>query len=920
MQVIRHITAEKLQAERRLVTARYRFEESESVEAEEKLRRTRSSLELEVEALDSEVRELRSLSQELRANAKTSRKDAEVISIDDSPPEKKRRDEKHCSLGSSTSLCGWGSSNGALEQVSCMLDVKLKLLSKKRSQLHADNSRQTALPTACKRTMGSKVAQVVTQQIEGHSSSQRKDIHTARMDLQAAETHLNQIEATVEMARAECVDCRLVVRIGVCESWRNAASTFASWSAIGPYLDSEWALQCGSDVFALAECNSIVDSLSAMRTVSAHILEVRTRAGATLFLRIGAGDAGRITTKARSQKPLATTIDILKVAVGALPDHILCEELQQAFGSEWRLDCGADMTAKTISPPEGLAGQLRPYQLIGYNWLVKSVMRGCGCILADDMGLGKTVQCIAALLHFKNQGLLKKPALVVMPLSLINTWVSELARWAPSLAVHTYLGPNRQILSCAKRVVEQEDGWIKRRKSFPSSSRRISRLALAVRKVPTRPMVNRHADVYVASYNTFRSDALIFLEQQQFSAMLVDEAQAIKNYTSQLSKLVKRVSAEIPVRIAISGTPIENRISDLHSIFEFAMPGYLGSRSNFEANHAKPLTRRGSWEEKTIPDKSIPLQQLIAPFVLRRLKTDPAIAKDLPPRVEQNHHVEMTEVQLVLYRKVQDICMRKLGAGNALDKENTPANVGPSQIDCTSAGQPTSAQLASQQKIRRTGDVFRMLHALRQICNHPSNLDMEKWPDIGSSPTPCDDIAASGKTMLLQVILEQIFGQQEKVVIFCQYLRTVRMLEEQIASHFRVKTHTLIGELSANERAKRIDDFQSSIGPGAMILTLGVGGTGITLHAACHVIHFDRCYNPARESQGSDRVHRIGQKAACVFVHRIICRGTFEERIDSILSEKSKLCGMTIGSGEQWLADLNDSELRDLFKAAGDSK
>jgi SNF2 family DNA or RNA helicase len=209
-----------------------------------------------------------------------------------------------------------------------------------------------------------------------------------------------------------------------------------------------------------------------------------------------------------------------------------------------------------------------------------------------------------------------------------------------------------------------------------------------------------------------------------------------------------------------------------------------------------------------------------------------------------------------------------------------------------------------------------MLHALRKICNHPSNLEVDKWPELRRVATSVNDADASGKTKLLQILLEQIFGQGEKVVVFCQYLRTVDIIARQVAASFGITAHTLVGQLSAAERARRVQAFQESTGPGAMVLTLGVGGTGITLHAAAHVIHFDRCYNPAREQQSSDRVHRIGQTARCVFIHRIICKGTFEERVDSILEEKRRICGLAMPSGEHWFAELSDEQLRTLFVTA----
>mmetsp|Transcript_81923 Transcript_81923/g.231893 ORF Transcript_81923/g.231893 Transcript_81923/m.231893 type:complete len:472 (+) Transcript_81923:3-1418(+) len=432
------------------------------------------------------------------------------------------------------------------------------------------------------------------------------------------------------------------------------------------------------------------------------------------------------------------------------------------------------------------------------------------------------------------------------------------------------------------------------------------------------------ADIFLTSYGTLRSDARCLMERQSFSAMVLDEAQAIKNFSSQVSRAAKCIAAEVPVRVAISGTPIENRLSDLHSLFDYVMPGYLGSRATFEATYGRPLGPSSADDGKVAAS----LQRLTGNFLLRRMKTDPAIADDLPPKVEQSHVVDLTPEQAKLYSCILEECMNPLGilgscsggGGGPSVQRTLPALLGRCR-DLQSSEPLTDKPMfpsgplsrSSQEKCARVGNVFRMLHALRQICNHPSNLDFSKWPDLECLASSSSSVEASGKTQLLQVLLEQIFAQGEKAVIFCQYLKTVDMLASQIRSRFPVTVQTLVGELSVDERARCVRAFQESDGPGAMVLTLGVGGTGITLHAASHVVHFDRCYNPARESQGSDRVHRIGQRASCVFVHRFVSRGTFEERVDRILERKSRICGMVAPGGEGWIAGLGDSELRELF-------
>lgn len=359
------------------------------------------------------------------------------------------------------------------------------------------------------------------------------------------------------------------------------------------------------------------------------------------------------------------------------------------------------------------------------------------------------------------------------------------------------------------------------------------------------------------------------------------------------------------------------------------MSGYLGSRASFNEEYGKLLSRGRAGEECAAN-----LQRLTGPFLLRRLKSDPAVSCDLPPKVEQRHVVELTPQQGELYALVANACMKNLDvvcAGPSAPSDTrsesqvvkrtvsgiktcsqswenssvTPEHDGPSGQDCHA------------QKFKRSGCVFRMLHALRKVCNHPSNLEQEKWPEIEIPHSEITDVDASGKTMLLQTLLEQILGQDQKAVIFCQYLHTVRMLTSQIMKKFGVKSHTLVGELTTYERARRVQAFQETKGKGVMVLTLAVGGTGLTLHAASHVIHFDRCYNPAKENQGSDRIHRLGQRASCVFVHLLLTKGTFEERVDEILAQKSRLSGMALPPGEGWLSDLSNQELKELFLAAG---
>lgn len=734
-------------------------------------------------------------------------------------------------------------------------------------------------------------------------------VAAARADLHMAEAKRTRIHAEVESARALCKDASLVLHVSVKSTWQAVAPD-VKWFDVADHVKSEWALRCGSAILPLVAFRGLAPAISCTRMVPVHVMEVQMEGGSTLHLRLGTGDAGEILLKARKSPPQPSSMDILKAAIGALPGLSLCAELAKFFCGETgggRRSCGI-LHHELLPFPAGLKGELRPYQHIGFSWLVGRAIKGFGSLLADDMGLGKTVQCTAALLHLKQHGHLPLPALIVAPLSLTSMWAAELRRWAPSLIVHTYAGPHRQLLACAA----QAPGADSRRQMLPGlQRRRLSRLVHAHPKKAATSFSGRPADVFLVSYGIFRSDVASLLHHQYFSAMILDEAQAIKNYSSQLSQAVKRLAAGVPVRIAISGTPVENRASDLHSLFEYIMPGLLGSRSSFEAMHGRPLERRGAEGRKVAS-----LKRLTGNFMMRRMKMDPVIARDLPPKLELNHAVELTSQQADFYAHILATCMTSIARqSSTVSRLETPDQGLPDDVRDGRRDLQSSSPSASRQA--RAGNVFLMFHALRQVCNHPSNVDFDKWPELRPSAAPQDNVEASGKAMLLQKLLNRVFEKGEKAVVFCQYLRTVETLAVQVSSRRHVKAMTLVGDLPAEERARRVRRFQQSPGPGVLILTLAVGGVGLTLNAAAHVVHFDRCYNPSRELQGSARVHRLGQTAGHVLVHFLTSRGTFEERLEGILERKRRLGDLAAPQGEGWLAELRDDELRQAFSMTG---
>jgi len=400
------------------------------------------------------------------------------------------------------------------------------------------------------------------------------------------------------------------------------------------------------------------------------------------------------------------------------------------------------------------------------------------------------------------------------------------------------------------------------------------------------------ADIFLTSYGTFRSDVERLCAEQIFNCMVLDEAQQIKNYSSQISKAVKEMAEKVGyVRIALSGTPVENRLADLHSQFEFILPGYLASsRAEFERDFGKPLAIASKGKDSGAmahaAERQRLLQRMVQPFVLRRLKTDPAIAADLPEKVEQTHDCELSDGQTALYRLVQEARLENLNA-------------------------------VAGDAFQRHGCVLAMMHALREVCNHPSNLAEKRRPagfEMEKYPRTCVD--ASGKCAKLHELLEAIFTNNEKVIIFCNYLETIEIIAEQIEERTNYKALKFIGALDRTGRDRMVETFQTDPSYPVLILSLQAGGVGITLTAATHVIHFDRCYNPAKENQATDRAHRIGQKKT-VFVHRLTTKNTFEERLNEIMMQKQSLSDLTVQAGEGWIADLDDGQLRELFSLGG---
>jgi non-specific serine/threonine protein kinase len=498
-------------------------------------------------------------------------------------------------------------------------------------------------------------------------------------------------------------------------------------------------------------------------------------------------------------------------------------------GAEWsRVVAGPWLAAtlKGLRSPEGLAqvdpgpalrGTLRPYQQAGVRWLNLLGALGLGACLADDMGLGKTIQVLALLLVQQDQGG-RRPSLLVAPASLLANWVAELERFAPSLRF---------------QVVHPS--------ALPAG---------ALKSAPDLTGI----DLLITTYGFVLRNA--WLQELRFRRVILDEAQAIKNPAAKQTRQVKRLQAD--ARIALTGTPVENRLGDLWSIFDFLNPGLLGTGRAFTA-YTRELTRR--------PGNAYgPLRDLVRPYILRRVKSDKSVIADLPDKTELKAYCPLSKVQAALYQDA----VREL-----------------------------AEQLESADGIQRRGLVLACLMRLKQICNHPS-----QW--LGDGAWQASD---SGKFGRLGELCETIAQRQEKALVFTQFRETTGPLAAFLEGVFGRPGLVLHGQTPVKQRMELVRRFQEDETVPFFVLSLKAGGSGLNLTAASHVIHFDRWWNPSVENQATDRAFRIGQKRN-VMVHKFICRGTVEEKIDALIETKRQLTEELLAAGgELNLTELKDDEL-----------
>ncbi|HRJ49132.1 MAG TPA: DEAD/DEAH box helicase, partial [Phycisphaerales bacterium] len=514
---------------------------------------------------------------------------------------------------------------------------------------------------------------------------------------------------------------------------------------------------------------------------------------------------------------------------------------------------------RLLTAPGTFLGTLRPYQIRGVSWLSFLERFGLGACLADDMGLGKTIQLLGLLAHERladpdspagqaaPEGQEIRPAsatnvpptLLIVPMSVLGNWLHETRRFCPHLRVMIHHGATRRL---------------------------------------GRDFLDAAAshDLIVTTYSLAHRDREL-LGAVAWGRLVLDEAQYIKNPQAKQTMAVRGIPAER--RVALTGTPVENRLTELWSIMDFLNPGYLGTAHSFRTHFAVPVER---YHDRARTDQ---LRGLVQPFILRRLKTDPNVVADLPEKIESREFAHLTTEQASLY---ESTVKRMLG------------------------------EVESSDGIRRRGVVLSALIRLKQICNHPSQL-LKDWEEGNLTPP---DPARSGKCVRLLEMLDEVLAEGDQALVFTQFRQMGHLLSVMIRHRLDREVLFLHGGTPQKQREQLVHRFQKD-GQRAPILlvSLRAGGVGLNLTAATHVFHFDRWWNPAVENQATDRAYRIGQTRT-VQVHKFVVRGTLEERIDEMIEQKTELAMNIIGSGERWLTELSTDQLRDILalreEAVGD--
>lgn len=536
-------------------------------------------------------------------------------------------------------------------------------------------------------------------------------------------------------------------------------------------------------------------------------------------------DAGNWTVKDLLFQELPE--EILSIEDEEVEDPLFTFTMQQSLRQAMEMLANKQGVPATPISTE-LQAELRPYQIEGFNWLVFMRNQQFGACLADDMGLGKTIQLITYLLHVHRQEKTVAPSLIICPTSVLGNWQKELERFAPSLSVHTYYGPGR---------IKQDERF--------------------------EDIVTEHQpDVILTTYGTVTQDGEL-LTNIRFSSITLDEAQNIKNMQTKQSRTIRKLQGMH--HIALTGTPIENRLSELWAIFDFVHKGYLGNFRKFTEQYIIPIERDQSEKAKRR------LRSKIRPFLLRRTKNDEDLQLNLPKKLEQNEYCPLTTEQAALYESFLEETKFKLETVTGFEKK---------------------------------GLILKMLSRLKQLCNHPALFLKE--PHTSASQL----MGRSEKLKRIVTMAADIAQNGEQCLIFTQYIGMGQLIRQCLSELYDIDTPFLTGSMSKSQRDRLVEAFQAKEFP-IFILSLKAGGTGLNLTGANHVLHADRWWNPAVENQATDRAYRLGQ-TKFVHVHKFVTIGTIEEKIDKMLQEKTALSAEFIQS-TQWLTELSDAELDDLL-------
>lgn len=583
-------------------------------------------------------------------------------------------------------------------------------------------------------------------------------------------------------------------------------------------LNFKWELAIAGETLTAAEFEKLINQGSPIVEINGKWVELNPQ---------DVKSAKQFLEGQKKATPLSVE-DALRISTGdtQLIDKLPVVSFEAAGALQQLIDTitTGNQTLEPMNEPKGFKGTLRPYQARGVSWLAFLEQWGLGACLADDMGLGKTIQFIAFLLYLQENDWLNNPVLLVCPTSVLGNWEKEVKRFAPKLKTLVYHGDRRPKGASFKKTI------------------------------PTKQLV-------ITSYSLVYRD-LKQLQQATWQGVVLDEAQNIKNPDAKQSKAARQIEAQF--RVALTGTPVENRLGELWSIMDFLNPGYLGPKAFFQKRFATPIERYGDTASLRT------LKSLVQPFILRRLKTDRTIIQDLPEKQEMAVFCGLSAEQADLYQQTVDHSL---------------------------------AEINDADGVQRKGQILALLTKLKQICNHPAQFLQEKTLGLKGR---------SAKLQRLTEMLEIVAAEGDRALIFTQFVEWGRLLQRHLES-LEYDTLFLHGGTSKAQRESMVDRFQNDpAAPRIFILSLKAGGVGLNLTRANHVFHYDRWWNPAVENQATDRAFRIGQTRN-VQVHKFVCQGTLEERIHEMIESKKALSEQVVGTGEAWLTEFDTEQLRNLL-------